>query len=77
MKQNVVVVLSASHGITLVLQLLEPYSEAVDGSGSRALDPVQLRYASRYMNQLSLDPPFAQTIMGIYGYLNESTPTSE
>lgn len=69
-----VVTLSSTHGITLALNILTPYTDAVNGNGTTYLDPDHLRYASGYMNKLLLEPPFAQTITGIYGYLNETTP---
>jgi hypothetical protein len=75
--QNVVVTLSATHGITLLLSILEPYSEAITGDAPPILDPGHLKYASKYMNKLSLEPPFAQTITSIFVQLNQSAPSRQ
>lgn len=74
--QNVVVTLSAINGVSLVLSVLSPYVAAVDGTGSTYLDPQHLRFATKYMNKLALEPPFAQGMSEIFSYLNETAPAS-
>lgn len=73
MYQNVVVTLSSVHGLTLTLDLLAPYRAAVFEDGPRYIDPSYLKHASKYMNKIMLEPPFAQAMTNLYGHLNETS----
>lgn len=74
LSQNVVVTLSATHGLTLVLELLEPYSEILNANNATSLNPVSLKETSMVMNKLSVEPPFAQGMGEIFQYANQTSP---